>query len=57
MDDTREVFHIALRKLGYSGNSTDDKQIDEAYAELQKLMPNVLVSTLITLQLLTFQVK
>ncbi len=43
MDDTREVFHIALRKLGYSGNSTDDKQIDEAYAELQKLMPNVLV--------------
>ncbi|MGL5430136.1 MAG: extracellular solute-binding protein [Vibrio sp.] len=43
MDDTREVFHIALRKLGYSGNSTDDKQIDEAYAELRKLMPNVLV--------------
>lgn len=43
MDDTREVFHIALRKLGYSGNSTDPKQIDEAYAELQKLMPNVLV--------------
>lgn len=35
MDDTREVFHIALRKLGYSGNSTDPKQIDEAYAELQ----------------------
>ncbi|EKO3556030.1 extracellular solute-binding protein [Vibrio metschnikovii] len=43
MDDTREVFHIALRKLGYSGNTTDDKQIDEAYAELRKLMPNVLV--------------
>lgn len=43
MDDTREVFHIALRKLGYSGNTTDEKQIDEAYAELQKLMPNVLV--------------
>lgn len=43
MDDTREVFHIALRKLGYSGNSTDKKQIDEAYAELQKLMPNVLL--------------
>ncbi len=21
MDDTREVFHIALRKLGYSGNT------------------------------------
>lgn len=43
MDDTREVFHIALRKLGYSGNTTDEKQIDEAYEELKKLMPNVLV--------------
>ncbi|MFA0087980.1 extracellular solute-binding protein [Vibrio sp. E150_011] len=43
MDDTREVFHIALRKLGYSGNTTDQKEIDEAYAELKKLMPNVLV--------------
>ncbi|HIF9409213.1 TPA: extracellular solute-binding protein [Photobacterium damselae] len=43
MDDTREVFHIALRKLGYSGNTTDPKQIDEAYEELKKLMPNVLV--------------
>ncbi|MGR5268234.1 extracellular solute-binding protein [Vibrio astriarenae] len=43
MDDTREVFHIALRKLGYSGNSVDDAQIDEAYAQLQQLMPNVLV--------------
>ncbi|MGF1873527.1 extracellular solute-binding protein [Photobacterium indicum] len=43
MDDTREVFHIALRKLGYSGNTTDPKQIDEAKEELKKLMPNVLV--------------
>ncbi|USD66560.1 extracellular solute-binding protein [Vibrio sp. SCSIO 43136] len=43
MDDTREVFHIALRKLGYSGNSVKDEEIDQAYAELQKLMPNVLV--------------
>ncbi|MGL6261782.1 extracellular solute-binding protein [Vibrio sp. WXL210] len=43
MDDTREVFHIALRKLGYSGNSIDDEQIDQAYAELQQLMPNVLL--------------
>ncbi len=43
MDDTREVFHIALRKLGYSGNTTDETQIAEAYAELQKLMPNVLL--------------
>lgn len=43
MDDTREVFHIALRKLGYSGNSTNEQQIDEAYEALKTLMPNVLV--------------
>ncbi|HEK1817747.1 spermidine/putrescine ABC transporter substrate-binding protein PotD [Proteus mirabilis] len=41
-DDAREVFQMALLKLGYSGNTTDPKQIEEAYKELQKLMPNVL---------------
>lgn len=41
MDDAREVFQVALRKLGYSGNTTDPKQIEAAYHELQKLMPNV----------------
>lgn len=41
-DDAREVFQIALSKLGYSANTTDPKQIEEAYKELQKLMPNVL---------------
>lgn len=40
-DDAREVFQIALRKLGYSGNTTDPKEIEAAYKELQKLMPNV----------------
>jgi len=43
MDDTREVFHIALRKLGFSGNTTNSQEIDQAYQELVKLMPNVLV--------------
>lgn len=43
MDDAREVFHIALVKLGYSPNTTDPKKIHEAYEELKKLMPNVLV--------------
>lgn len=42
IDDARDVFHIALRKLGYSGNTRDEKQIESAYYELQKLMPNVL---------------
>src|SRR5699024_290190 len=41
-DDAREVFQMALLKLGYSGNTTDPKEIEEAYKELQKLMPNVL---------------
>lgn len=43
MDDSREVFHIALSKLGYSPNTTDPKEIEAAYRELTKLMPNVLV--------------
>ncbi|ELH4236028.1 extracellular solute-binding protein [Vibrio fluvialis] len=43
MDDAREVFHIALTKLGYSPNTTDPKEIEAAYHELKKLMPNVLV--------------
>ncbi|MEZ9232703.1 extracellular solute-binding protein [Vibrio amylolyticus] len=43
MDDSREVFHIALTKLGYSPNTTNPKEIEEAYQELRKLMPNVLV--------------
>ncbi|MXP67451.1 spermidine/putrescine ABC transporter substrate-binding protein PotD [Pantoea sp. Aalb] len=41
-DDAREVFQVALRKLGYSGNTQDYKKIYAAYKELQKLMPNVL---------------
>ncbi len=43
MDDSREVFHIALSKLGYSPNTTNPKEIKAAYRELKKLMPNVLV--------------
>lgn len=41
-DDAREVFQIALRKLGYSGNTRDPKQIEAAYQQLRQLMPNVL---------------
>ncbi|USD66561.1 extracellular solute-binding protein [Vibrio sp. SCSIO 43136] len=43
MDDSREVFHIALTKLGYSANTTNPDEIKAAYEELRKLMPNVLV--------------
>ncbi|CAJ0991614.1 spermidine/putrescine ABC transporter substrate-binding protein PotD [Pantoea sp. Nvir] len=41
-DDAREVFHMALLKLGFSGNTRDPKEINMAYEELKKLMPNVL---------------
>lgn len=42
-NDMREVFHVALRVLGYSGNTTDAAQIEAAYTRLKDLMPNVRV--------------
>jgi spermidine/putrescine transport system substrate-binding protein len=40
-NDMREVFHLALRVLGLSGNTTDPGQIRMAYEKLKPLMPNV----------------
>ena len=40
-NDIREVFHAALRSLGYSGNTKNPKEIEEAYNYLVKLMPSV----------------
>jgi len=40
-NDMREVFHVGLRVLGYSGNSTNPKEIEEAYKKLSELMPSV----------------
>ena len=40
-NDVREVFHTALRSLGYSGNSKNKAEIEEAYNKLVKLMPSV----------------
>ncbi|ADN75402.1 extracellular solute-binding protein family 1 [Ferrimonas balearica DSM 9799] len=42
-NDVREVFHMALRINGHSGNSTDPEEIKQAYELLRSLMPNVLV--------------
>ena len=42
-DDMREVFHIALRIKGYSSNTQNPKEIEEAYHLLKELMPNVLL--------------
>lgn len=40
-DDMREVFGVALKVLGYSSNSTNPKEIEEAYLKLKELLPNV----------------
>lgn len=42
-NDMREVFHVGLRVLGYSGNSTDPQEIEAAYKKLAVLLPNVRV--------------
>ena len=43
INDVREVFFVALKVLGYSGNSTDPNEIKAAYELLQQLTPNVTV--------------
>ncbi|WP_087026340.1 extracellular solute-binding protein [Thaumasiovibrio subtropicus] len=43
LDDARSVFHLGLRKLGYSTNSVDEQEIKQAYEELRKLIPSVVV--------------
>lgn len=41
LNDYREVFFIALKTLGFSGNTRDPKQIEKAYEKLKGLMPNI----------------
>lgn len=41
LDDTREVFSVALIVLGYSPNDTNPEHIKQAYLKLRELMPNV----------------
>lgn len=41
-DDAREVFQVALRKLGFSGNTTNEQEIMAAYQALKQLLPNIL---------------
>lgn len=45
LDDAREVFNIALLKLGQDPNTTDPEVIKQAYEELLKLRPNILSFT------------
>lgn len=41
LDDPREVFGIALLKLGYSPNDSNPKHIKEAFKSLQALTPKI----------------
>ncbi len=41
IDDAREVFHIALVTLGYSPNTTNPDEIEQAYLKLLELAPNI----------------
>ncbi len=41
LNDVREVMGAALKMLGYSYNSTDPQQIQQAYAKLMALKPNL----------------
>ena len=41
LDDSREVFSIALLTLGYSINDNNPSHIEQAYQKLKTLMPNV----------------
>ncbi|VVC76565.1 Spermidine/putrescine-binding periplasmic protein [Aquicella siphonis] len=43
LDDTREVFSMALMTLGYSANDKDPAHIKEAFLKLKELMKNVKV--------------
>lgn len=43
LDDTREVFSMALLSLGYSPNDRDPEHIKQAYLKLKELMKNVKV--------------
>lgn len=43
LDDSREVFSMALLMLGYSANDTNPDHIKQAYLKLKALMSNVKV--------------
>jgi spermidine/putrescine transport system substrate-binding protein len=41
LDDTREVFSMALLKQGYLSNDLDPEHVKEAYQHLKDLMPKI----------------
>jgi spermidine/putrescine transport system substrate-binding protein len=41
LDDSREVFSMAMRVLGYSVNDSNPEHIKQAYLKLKELLPNI----------------
>ena len=41
LDDSREVFSMAMRVLGYSANDENPEHIKQAYLKLKDLLPNI----------------
>ncbi|MDD4080730.1 MAG: spermidine/putrescine ABC transporter substrate-binding protein [Eubacteriales bacterium] len=41
IDDARNIIGITLKTLGYSFNTTDDNQLEEAREKLARLRPNI----------------
>ena len=41
LDDTRDVFAMALLASGYSANDKDSGHIEQAYLKLKQLLPNI----------------
>lgn len=52
LDDSREVFSIALLALGYSINDENPEHIKEAYLKLKELLPNVKIFSSAVLSIL-----
>ena len=42
LNDSRETIGMALKKNGFSNNSTDPAQVEKAFQDLKALAPNVL---------------
>lgn len=52
LDDSREVFSIALRVLGYSVNDSNAEHIKQAYLKLKELLPNIKIFSSAVLSML-----
>lgn len=52
LDDTREVFSMALISLGFSANDTNPEHIKSAYLKLKELLPNIKIFSSAVLSIL-----